>query len=191
MLTLLLTSLLWVLSEGFSFLLELLSKVCRPLSTEVTPRSPAITPTREEYKRHIELYKFGLVFAFKAITIFFLLVSAVLTLGLAPGKEQTASSDIVTSDLVRRMLLITSFLVNIAMIVGFDLATYLWLRLSLLVNGQIAWRGISRKPDITWNELVVRLYSPSLTLMLAITTTLFIIFSFLLSRIMARHHVWF
>jgi hypothetical protein len=186
MLTLLLTSLLWVLSEGFSLLLELLSKVCRPLSTEVTPRSPLITPMREEYKRHIELYKFGLVFAFKAITIFFLLVSAVLTLGLAPGKEQTASSD-----LVRRMLLITSFLVNIAMIVGFDLATYLWLRLSLLVNGQITWRGISRKPDITWNELVVRLYSPSLTLMLAITTTLFIIFSFLLSRIMARHHVWF
>jgi hypothetical protein len=188
------------LTSLLNALLNLLSRIFRRSSAEGEITSPptrpedfihsaqedAIALTPEEYKSHIELYKFALEFAFKAITIFFLLVSAVLTFGLTSGKEAKTSGDLVT-----RILLITSFLVNIAMIVGFEVSTYLWICLSRRVNGSVKWRNVLWEPSPTWNKLAVKLYSPSLTLILSITTMLFIVFSILLGKIMAHHKVWF
>jgi hypothetical protein len=92
---------------------------------------------------------------------------------------------------VKSALLITSFLVNIAMILGFGLTAYLWSRLSRRVRGDEKWSALRGKSDIGWSELTVRLYSPSLTMILAITTTLFTVFSILLGKIMATSGVLF
>jgi multisubunit Na+/H+ antiporter MnhC subunit len=145
-----------------------------------------LTLKPDEYRSHIALYKFALGFAFKAITIFFLLVSGVLTLGLGPDLKPDNSYNP-----VRSALLITSFLVNIAMILGFGVTTYLWSRLSRKVRGKVRWSTLCEKSDTTWNEFVVRLYSPSLTMILSITTALFIVFSILLGNIMAAYGVLF
>jgi hypothetical protein len=150
------------------------------------PQDEFISLTPEEYKSHIDLYKFALEFAFKAISIFLVIVGAMLTFGLASNKDGKDPDKLVTS-----ILLIATFLVNIAMIVGFDVSTYLWICLSRRVNGRVKWRNVLREPGLTWNELVIRLYSPSLVLILFITTVLFTVFSILLGVIMARRDVWF
>jgi hypothetical protein len=141
----------------------------------------------DDYKSHIDLYKFALEFAFKAITIFFAVVSGVLTLVLGYGTTPNS-----TYNPVKSALLITSFLVNLAMILGFGLTTYLWSCLSRRIRGNKKWSAMRRrKSNIGWHEFTVRLYSPSLTMILAITTTLFIVFSILLGRIMAASGVLF
>jgi hypothetical protein len=149
--------------------------------------SPGVFMTEEEYKSHIELYKFGLEYAFKAITIFFALVGGVLTFGL--GSD--GASDI-SRNPVKSALLITAFLVTIAMTLGFGTTMYLWRRLSRQVNKRNVKKGTVRDVNkVRWYEFVIRLYSPSLTLMLGITTFLFLIFSFLLGDIMVHSGIRF
>jgi hypothetical protein len=145
--------------------------------------------TLEAYKSHIDLYKFGLEYAFKAITIFFLLAGGVLTFGLSPDKASTPPDGTVI-----QVLLITTFLVNIAMILGFALTAYLWICLSREVrrNGRdVNRKTLCENTENSWYEFVVRLYSPSLSMMLVIVTILFIIFSILLGWVMAERDVWF
>lgn len=157
--------------------------------TETTGKTGEVFFTTDAHKSHIELYKFGLEYAFKAVTIFFLLASGVLTFGLSQDKASTPPDRTVI-----RVLLITSFLVNIAMILGFALTAYLWIRLSRQVRrngGDVDWKTFCENPKTTWYEFVIRLYSPSLSMMLIIVTVLFIIFSFLLGWVMAEHKVWF
>lgn len=160
-----------------------------PTETKTTGKTEEVFFTTDAYKSHIELYKFGLEYAFKAVTIFFLLASGVLTFGLSSDKASTPPDVI-----VRSVLLITSFLVNIAMIMGFALTAYLWIRLSRQVRrkgGDVNWKTFCENPKTTWYEFVIRLYSPSLSMMLVIVTVLFIIFSILLGNIMATHGVLF
>jgi hypothetical protein len=159
------------------------------VSTNTTDKTEEGFFTLEAYKSHIDLYKFGLEYAFKAITIFFLLAGGVLTFGLSPDKASTPPDGTVI-----QVLLITTFLVNIAMILGFALTAYLWIRLSQQVRkngGDVNWKAFCEKPETTWYEFVVRLYSPSLGMMLVIVTILFIIFSILLGWVMAEHKVLF
>jgi ABC-type multidrug transport system permease subunit len=205
MLTLFVISLL---PKGLTYLL----RRRRPASSDEVTSPPASSPedllssppgavfsiTAEEYKHHLDLYKFGLEFAFKAITIFFAIIAGILTLILRPSQEMAVPVQAIDdlNNPFKRAFLVTSFLVNIAMILGFDLCTYLWMCLSRQVNRGASWITISRaslqgKSEAGWNELVASLYSPSLTFMLTITTALFIVFAILLGRIMAYHGVWF
>lgn len=149
--------------------------------------------TDEECKFHIELYKFCLEFTFKAITIFFTVVGGVFALALRSGQQLSE-----LSSPVRRILLVTPFLICLAMILGFGVSTIMWLSLWGQVNGKMQWRkllwslwkgnGNDAKSEL---HLAIGIYSPSLTLILVITTLIFSVFLILLRDLMASYDVWF
>jgi hypothetical protein len=164
-----------------------------PTPSSDSPPECSIALTPEEYKFHIDLYKFCLEFSFKAITIFFTVVGGVLAFGLRTGQEPNE-----ISVPFKRMLLVTSFLMSLAMIVGFGLSTVMWVSLWRQVKREmnwwsLLWSCLSRK-DVCASDksnLAVGIYSPSLTLILFITMILFIVFSILLGKLMAHYNVWF
>lgn len=149
--------------------------------------------TDEECKFHIELYKFCLEFTFKAITIFFTVVGGVFALTLRSGQQ--------LSDLsipVRRIFLITPFLICLAMILGLGVSTIMWVSLWGQVNGKMQWwkllwsfwrgEGNDAKSEL---HLAIAIYSPSLTFILFITMLIFSAFLILLRDLMADYEIWF
>ncbi|HKP71631.1 MAG TPA: hypothetical protein VJT82_01755 [Pyrinomonadaceae bacterium] len=154
----------------------------------MTDKKPKTRPLKlDDYKMLIDLYKFYLEIIVKVNVFFFAVAGTILTVvsratDAGQGTEVSARTLITP---VKKIFLVTPFLMSIIMLAGFGVATYMWWELARYIN-----RRAKQDREVELQH-IVPFFTHSLTGLLGLLTILFVFVMLWLGDVMRWNHIWF